>query len=235
MRWLRIRAGHRKANDEMRGLELWGEWFQRRERRLETELGDVVNDSINQIMKWNPLKNPQYQSLMELHWYDKTVIPSDSVEAQNQELCVLDLLRPHLLCLFIWLFLCGDSLVAQMVKSLPAMRETRVWSLGGGGSPGEGNGNPLQCSCLGKNRLQSWQAIVHGVTKNWTQLSDFTYIVVLGKTLESSLDCKEIKPINLKGNQPWIFIVRTDAKTPILWPPDVKSQLIGNDSDAGTD
>ena len=86
MRWLRIRAGHRKANHEMRGLELWGEWFQRRERRLETELGYLVNDSINQIMQWNPLKNPQYQSLMELHWYDKR-IPSDSVEAQNQELC----------------------------------------------------------------------------------------------------------------------------------------------------
>ena len=156
-----------------------------------------------------------------------------SVEAQ--ELCVLDLLRPHLLCLFIWLFLCGDSLVAQMVKSLPAMWETRVWSLGGGRYPEEGNGNPLQCSCLGKNRLQSWQATVHGVTKNWTQLSDFTYTVVLGKTLESSLDSKEIKPINLKGNQPWIFIVRTDAKAPIFWPPDVKSQLIGEDSDAGTD
>ena len=48
----------------------------------------------------------------------------------------------------------------------------------------------------------AWQATVHGVTKNWTQLSDFTYIVVLEKTLESSLDSKEIKPINLKGNQP---------------------------------
>ena len=50
-------------------------------------------------------------------------------------------------------------------------------------------------------------------------------IVVLEKTLESSLDSKEIKPVNPKGNQPWIFIVRTDAETPILWLPDRKSQL----------
>ena len=59
--------------------------------------------------------------------------------------------------------------------------------------------------------------------------------VVLGKTLESPLDCKEIKPVNPKGDQPWIFIGRTGAKaeTPILWPPDVKSQLTGKDPDAG--
>ena len=49
---------------------------------------------------------------------------------------------------------------------------------------------------------ETWHAAVHGVAKSWTQLSDFTYTVVLGKTLESSLDSKEIKPINLKGNQP---------------------------------
>ena len=53
------------------------------------------------------------------------------------------------------------------------------------------------------------------------------------KTLESPLDCKEIKPVNSKGNQPWIFIGRTDAEaeTPILWPPDVKNWIIGNDPD----
>ena len=61
--------------------------------------------------------------------------------------------------------------------------------------------------------------------------------MVLEKTVESLLDCREIKPVNTKGNQSWIFISRTDAKaeTPILWPPDVKSQLIGKDSDAGKD
>ena len=58
---------------------------------------------------------------------------------------------------------------------------------------------------------------------------------VLEKTLEHPLDCKEIKPVNPKRNQPWIFIGRTDAEAPILWPPDAKSQLIGKDPDAGKD
>ena len=58
---------------------------------------------------------------------------------------------------------------------------------------------------------------------------------MLEKSLGSLLDYKEIKPVNPKGNQPWIFIGRTDAETkaPILWPPDVKSQLIRKDPDAG--
>ena len=58
-----------------------------------------------------------------------------------------------------------------------------------------------------------------------------------GKTLESPLDSKEIKPVNPKGNQPWTFIGRTDAEveTPVLWPPDAKSLLIGKDPDAGKD
>ena len=61
--------------------------------------------------------------------------------------------------------------------------------------------------------------------------------MVLEKTLESPLDCKEIKPVIPKGNQPCIFIGRTDAETeaPILWPADVKSGLIGKDPDAGKD
>ena len=49
------------------------------------------------------------------------------------------------------------------------------------------------------------------------------------------MDCKEIQPVNPKGNQPCIFIGNTDAEAPILWPPDAKSRLIGNDSDAGKD
>ena len=61
--------------------------------------------------------------------------------------------------------------------------------------------------------------------------------MVLEKTFESPLDCKEIKPVHPKGNQPWIFIGRTDseAETPILWPPDAKNWLIWKDSDAGRD
>jgi len=60
---------------------------------------------------------------------------------------------------------------------------------------------------------------------------------VLEKILESPLDPKEIKTVNPKGNQSWIFIGRTDAEaeTPILWPPDVKNRLIGKDPDAGKD
>ena len=68
--------------------------------------------------------------------------------------------------------------------------------------------------------------------KNWC-----FWTVVLEKTLESPLDFKEIKPVNPKGNQHWIFTGRTDAapEAPILWPPDVKSQLIGKDPDGGKD
>ena len=63
------------------------------------------------------------------------------------------------------------------------------------------------------------------------------WTVVLEKTLESPLDCKEIKPVNHKGNQRWIFIGRTDAEAeaPILWSSYAKSQLIGKDPDAGKD
>ena len=61
--------------------------------------------------------------------------------------------------------------------------------------------------------------------------------MVLEKTLESPLDCKEIQPVHYKGDQSWVFIGRTDveAETPILWPPHAKSRLIGKDSDAGRD
>ena len=68
------------------------------------------------------------------------------------------------------------------------------------------------------------------VPKNWC-----LQIVVLEKTLESPLDSKKIQPVNPKGNQSWIFIRRTDAEAPILWPHDVKGWLIGKDPDAGKD
>ena len=73
---------------------------------------------------------------------------------------------------------------------------------------------------------ESWQP------KNWC-----FWTVVWEKTLESPLDCKEIQPVHPKGNHSWIFIGRTDAEaeTPILWPPDVKSWLIGKGPDAGKD
>ena len=70
------------------------------------------------------------------------------------------------------------------------------------------------------------------VLKNW-----WFWTVVLEKTLESPLDCKEIQPVYPKGNKSWIFIRRTDveAETPILWPPHSKSWLIWKDPDAGKD
>ena len=76
------------------------------------------------------------------------------------------------------------------------------------------------------NYKESWEP------KNWC-----FWTVVLEKTLESPLDCKEIQPVNPEGNQSWMFFGRTDAEAeiPILWPPDAKNWLIGKDPDAGKD
>ena len=77
----------------------------------------------------------------------------------------------------------------------------------------------------------------------WASRDDKTWrlgmgqAVVLEKTLESPLDCKEIQPVHPKGDQSWVFIGRTDAEAeaPILWPPHAKSRLTGKDPDAGKD
>ena len=84
------------------------------------------------------------------------------------------------------------------------------------------------CSC----HVWMWEL---DYKESWVQKNWCFWTVVLGKTLESPLDCKEIQPVHPKGDQPWIFIGRTDADadTPILWPPDVKNWLIGKDPDAG--
>ena len=76
-----------------------------------------------------------------------------------------------------------------------------------------------------------------GPEKGWVRKNWCFWIVVLEKTLESPLDSKEIQPVNPKGNQPWIFIGRTDAEAeaPIFWPPDAKSQVIGKDPNDGKD
>ena len=164
---------------------------------------------------------------------------------------------------------------------------------------GEGNGNPLQCSCLENPRDGgAWWAAIYGVAQSQTRLKRLSssssshaspwkksydqprqhikkkrhyfankglssqsygfssshvwmweldhkeswapknwcfWTVALEKTLESPLDCKEIKPVNPKGNQFWILIGWTDAEAeaPILWPPDAKNSLNGKDCDAG--
>ena len=71
--------------------------------------------------------------------------------------------------------------------------------------------------------------------ESWALKNQCFWTVVLEKTLKSPLDCKEIKPVNPKGNQSWIFIGRTDAEAPILCSPDAKNWLIGKAPDAGKD
>ena len=84
----------------------------------------------------------------------------------------------------------------------------------------------VMCGC------ESWTIKKPECQRNWC-----FWTVVLEKTLESPLDCKEIQPVHHKGDQSWVFIGRTDAEaeTIILWPPDAKSWLIGKDPDAGKD
>ena len=77
---------------------------------------------------------------------------------------------------------------------------------------------------------ESWDYKESWAPKNWC-----FWTVMLKKTLESPLNCKDIQPVHPKGNQSWIFTGRTDAEAPILWPPDAKNWLIGKDPDAGKD
>ena len=95
--------------------------------------------------------------------------------------------------------------------------------------------------CLLFNMLSSfviaflWHWLDH--KEGWASKTCCFQTVVLEKTPKSPLDIKEIKPVNLKGKQPWIFTRRTDAEieVPIFWPPVAKSQFIGKDPDAGKD
>jgi len=91
-----------------------------------------------------------------------------------------------------------------------------------------------QSYSLSSGHVQMWKL---DQKESWWQKNWSFHIVVRKKTLESVLDCKEIKPVNPKGNKPWIFIRRTvaDAEAPIVWPPDAKSWLIEKDSDVGKD
>ena len=97
-----------------------------------------------------------------------------------------------------------------------------------------GNKGPSSQGCgFSSNHVWMWEL---DYKESWAPNWCF-WTVVLEKTLESPLDCKEIQPVHPKGNQSWIFIGRTDAKaeTPMLWPPDVKNWLIWKDPDAGKD
>ena len=82
-----------------------------------------------------------------------------------------------------------------------------------------------------------WTLFTSGHQEGWAPENWCFWTVVLEKTLESPLDCKEIQPVHPKGDQPWIFIGRTDAEaeTPTLWPPDAKNWLIEKDPGAWKD
>ena len=82
------------------------------------------------------------------------------------------------------------------------------------------------------NHVWMWKS---DCKESWAPKNWCFWTVVLEKTLESPLDCKEIQPVHPKENQPWIFVGRTDAEAPILWPPDTKNWLTGKHPDAGKD
>ena len=97
------------------------------------------------------------------------------------------------------------------------------------------NKGPSSYGCaLSSSHVWMWEL---NYKESWAQKSWCFWNVVLEKTLESPLDCKDIKPVNPKGNQSWIFIGRTDpeAEAPILWPPNAKSWLIVKDPATGED
>ena len=95
-------------------------------------------------------------------------------------------------------------------------------------------GSISQSYCFSSSYVWTWEV---DCKEGWALKNWWFWFVVLEKTLESPLDNKEIKLVNPKGNQPWIFIGSTDAEAeaPILWPPDANSQFIGKDRDAGKD
>ena len=97
-------------------------------------------------------------------------------------------------------------------------------------------GKGLYCQSYGFSSSQVWMWELD-CKKGWVLKNWCFSTVVLEKTLESPLNCKEIQSVSPKGNQSWMFIGRTDteAEALILWPPDVKSQLTGKDPDAGKD
>ena len=95
-------------------------------------------------------------------------------------------------------------------------------------------GPSSQSYSFSSSHIRMWEL---DYKKSWAQNNWCFWTVVLEKTFESPLTCKETKPVNPKGNQSWVFIGRmnAEAETPVLWPPDVKNWLIGKNPDAGKD
>ena len=92
------------------------------------------------------------------------------------------------------------------------------------------NGSSSQSYGFSSSHVWMWEL---GHKESWVLKNWCFWTMVLEKTLESPLDCKEIQSVHPKGDQSWIFIGRTNAEAPILWPPDAKSWLTGKDPDAG--
>ena len=122
-------------------------------------------------------------------------------------------------------------------KEMATHSSVLAWRIPGTGEPG---GLPS----VGLHRVgHDWSDLAAAAARmweldykeSWAPKNWYFWTVVLEKTLESPLDCKEIQSVHRKGNQSWIFIGRTDAEAPILWLPDMKNWLIGKDPDAGKD
>ena len=98
----------------------------------------------------------------------------------------------------------------------------------------DSKGPPGQSYGFSSSHVRMWEL---DYKESWALTNWCFWTVVLEKTLESPLGCKEIQQVHPKGDKSWVFIGRTDveAETPILWPPDAKSWLIGKDPDAGRD
>ena len=138
--------------------------------------------------------------------------------------------------LFPWTPGLSSRLLHQSSASAPYLGR-RVAPLGGRPWPlVRGSSSPPCCQVYGfpSGYVRMWEL---DYKESWALKNWCFWAVVLEKTFESPLDCKEIQPVLPKGNQSWVFIGRTDveAETSILWPPDAKSWLIGKDTDAGKD
>ena len=115
----------------------------------------------------------------------------------------------------------------KVMTNLDSILESRDITLSSKGPSSQGY-------CFSSGHVRMWEL---DYKESWARKNWCFWTVVLEKTLESPLDCKESQTVHPKGNRSWIFIERTnvEAETPILWPPDVKSWLIWKDPDAGKD
>jgi len=146
-----------------------------------------------------------------------------------------------LLFIHLWIHLCYSWIRIRMIVNIQWKRSVFFCSVSRGRTISKGSDKgrvsdkrpSSQSYGFSSSHVWMWEL---DDKDSWMQNWCF-WTVVLEKTLESSLDCKEIQPVNLKGNQSWIVSGRTDteAETPILQPPDVKNWLLGKNPDAGKD